>query len=47
MCRFEAAAAKRGIALGKSELIGLVPRDALDDAIASYLGLDKTAAWVR
>ncbi len=37
----EAAAAKRGMTLGRSELIGLVPRDALDDAIASYLALDE------
>ncbi len=36
-----AAAAKRGIALGKSELIGLLPRAALDDAVAEFFSLDE------
>jgi len=36
----EAAAAKRGIGLGNGELIGLVPRAALDDAIVEFFALE-------
>ena len=35
-----AAAAKRGIALGNGELIGLLPRAALDDAVAEFFLLE-------
>ncbi len=37
-----AAAAKRGIALGASELIGLLPRAALDDALAEFFTIQKS-----
>jgi len=40
----EAAAVKRGLTLGNGELIGLIPRDALDDAIAEFFALDKDSS---